>query len=487
MHLLRNAWRQLTSMRTALVLLFLLAVAAIPGSLLPQRSLGIEKVQEYLDEHPSAGPWFDRLSLFDVYSSPWFAAIYLLLFTSLVGCLVPRLRTHFSALFRVPPKAPARLDRLVAHAEIDHDVDPEKVRDLLKRRRFRTVLAEDGTISAEKGYVKETGNLLFHFALLGLLVGVALGGWYGWHGNRIVVVGPERGFCSSLQQFDEYALGARVDGGDLPKFCVTLEEFRASFLDSGQPVSFAADMTFEQGAASGRRSVSVNNPLRLRRANLYLMGHGYAPIMRYTDRSGRTQTSIAPFLARDEFLTSDGVALFPDANAGSSPKAQVGFVGVYLPTVPADPSAERSAHPDERDPRLMLVAYQGDLGLDAGLPRSVYSLDASRVAAGQLVKVGDAQMLRPGESWRLPDGSLVEFLGTRRWAAVSVRYDPGEPVVLSSAILLLGGLMLSLTGRRRRIFFRFGPGSVAVGGLPRSDYTGFATEFDQIIEEVRRI
>ena len=30
--LVRNSWRQLTSMRTALVLLFLLAVAAIPGA-----------------------------------------------------------------------------------------------------------------------------------------------------------------------------------------------------------------------------------------------------------------------------------------------------------------------------------------------------------------------------------------------------------------------------------------------------------------------
>src|SRR5438309_6851331 len=92
--LLRRGWRQLTSMRTALVLLFLLAVAAIPGSLLPQRSINIEKVGEYLRTHGSLGRWADRLWLFDVFSSPWFSAIYLLLFVSLVGCLVPRLRTH---------------------------------------------------------------------------------------------------------------------------------------------------------------------------------------------------------------------------------------------------------------------------------------------------------------------------------------------------------------------------------------------------------
>ena len=36
---LRWMWRQLTSMRTALILLFLLALAAVPGSVFPQRGV----------------------------------------------------------------------------------------------------------------------------------------------------------------------------------------------------------------------------------------------------------------------------------------------------------------------------------------------------------------------------------------------------------------------------------------------------------------
>lgn len=45
---LKKAWHWLTSMRTALVLLFVLAVAAIPGALLPQRSLNQDNVNEYI-------------------------------------------------------------------------------------------------------------------------------------------------------------------------------------------------------------------------------------------------------------------------------------------------------------------------------------------------------------------------------------------------------------------------------------------------------
>ena len=88
----RRWWRQLTSMRTALVLLFLLAIAAVPSTILPQRSLNPVKVEEYFAGHPKLAPFLDRLSAFDVFSSPWFAAIYLLLFVSLIGCLVPRIR-----------------------------------------------------------------------------------------------------------------------------------------------------------------------------------------------------------------------------------------------------------------------------------------------------------------------------------------------------------------------------------------------------------
>ena len=88
---LRNTWRALTSMGTALVLLFLLALGAIPGALLPQRSLNAGKVAEYLFSHKVIGPWLDRLQLFNVFSSFWFTAIYALLFVSLVGCLTPRM------------------------------------------------------------------------------------------------------------------------------------------------------------------------------------------------------------------------------------------------------------------------------------------------------------------------------------------------------------------------------------------------------------
>ena len=496
--LLRRSWRQLTSMRTALVLLFLLAVAAIPGSLLPQRNVSVEKVRAFLAAHPTAGPLIDRASGFNVYGSPWFSAIYLLLFASLVGCLVPRLRSHAVALWRRPPPAPRRLDRLPAYAvvgtgPVDQVAVADRLRAMLRGQRFRVTVRQEApgtvTLSAEKGYLKETGNLLFHFALLGLLAGVAYGSLGGWHANRLLVAGAENSFCNSMQQYDEYGLGAAVDGSDLPPFCLRLDSFRGSYLDNGQPVAFDATIGYRWaggGGAERTRRVSVNSPLRLSGANVYLLGHGYAPVLRYTDRYGRTQPVTAPVLPRDGALTSDGVALFPDANLDPrtgrpDELGQIGFNGVYLPTVPPDPAVGRSLHPAERDPGLMLQAYRGDLGLDAGTPLSVYTLDARQLRAGRLSTFDQPHLLRPGETWTLSDSSRVEFLGTRPWVALSVRWDPGERVVLGGAVCLLIGLLVSLTGRRRRVWLRVTADQVTAGGLPRNDDQTFAVEFAELV------
>jgi cytochrome c biogenesis protein len=133
----------------------------------------------------------------------------------------------------------------------------------------------------------------------------------------------------------------------------------------------------------------------------------------------------------------------------------------------------------------MLVAYRGDLGMDTGTPLSVYTLDSRQLRAGRLKQYGEQQILAPGESWKLDDGSRIEFLGTEPWVSLSVRHDPGEVVVLGGASLLILGLLGSLTGKRRRVFFRVGPQGVSAGGLARSEYPGFSAEFDEIVRAAR--
>ncbi|MGC5051166.1 cytochrome c biogenesis protein ResB [Micromonospora sp. DT48] len=502
--LLRNSWRQLTSMRTALVLLFLLAVAAIPGSVLPQRGVNPEDVRDFYAANPELAPVLDRIGAFEAFSSVWFSAIYLLLFTSLIGCITPRLRDHVRALRARPPAVPKRLERLPQHAVVPApEGGAAAVAETLRRRRWRVAVRGD-EVSAEKGYLKETGNLIFHTSMVLVLVGVALGSWYGWHGNRLLVAGADQVFCNTRQQYAEAKLGPRV-GDDLPRFCMQLDEFDAQFLPNGQASSFNAKVTVdEDGGAPRRAEFSVNAPLRLDGANVYLLGHGYVPLIRYTDRFGKAQTSNLPFLTTGDIgLTSEGLAAFPDANVDPetgerNPDLQVAFSGLYLPTAPQEPPFVRSEHPTEQNPLLDLVAYRGNLGLDAGIPGSVYQLDQRQLRNGRLTEIG-AKQLRIGESWTLDDGTTVEFVGTERYIVLSVRHDPGTMLLLVSSIGLVLGLMGSLFVRRRRVFVRLLPAGpddpdggsptggsslVEVAGLPRTEHPGFAAEFAQLVAAI---
>jgi len=497
---LRWGWRQLTSMRTALVLLFLLALASIPGSVLPQQGIDPAAVTQYYAAHPALAPFLARLSGFDVFGSPWFAAIYLLLFTSLAGCVLPRTFRLARSAGQPPPAAPRYLGRLPQAAGFATTLAPDQALEsaaaLLRRRRFR-VRKGAGWVSAEKGYLHETGNLLFHVALLGLLVSVALGGLFGYKGNRLLVEGDT--FANTPVGLDVFRPGRLVTAGSLQPFSITLKKFSARYITSGdqrgQPAKFAAWLRYNSRYGGPMRSydLQVNHPLNVDGVQVFLIGHGYAPVFKVTDGTGAVRfDQPVPFIPVEQSgLTSAGVVKVPDAHP-----RQLGFAGVFLPTEIDVGGRLASAFPAAEYPRVSLVSYAGNLGVNSGQPQSVYSLDTSHMRRLAV----SPRPLAPGQSITLPNGlGKLTFTGYRRWVSLAITYDPGQLPALVSAVAALCGLILSFLVRRRRMFVRAAPAgsdrdgaasemtAVAVGGLTRSDAAGgFAAEFAELATEIMR-
>lgn len=466
-------------MRTALVLLFLLTLAAVPGSLAPQRSVDPARVAQFVEDHPRLSPVYERLWLFDVFSAPWFAAIYLLLFVSLVGCVLPRCRAHWAAVRARPPAAPRNLDRLPVHESWE---TPEaaptvlgRARSALRDRGFR-VDVDGSAAAAEKGHWRETGNLLFHLALLLMLLAFGLGNLLGFRANVLVVEG--RGFSNTVTAFDTYSPGAFFDESRLAPFTMALEDLAVRYetrgSQRGAPRDFRAtvSMTTEPGAEERRETLRVNHPVEVDGTKVFLLGNGYAPVFTVRDAAGAEVFSgPVPFLPRDGTMVSTGVVKVPSATP-----EQLGFEGLFLPTAAFDPRlGPVSVYPDTRRPRAVLTAWTGDLGVDGGRPQSVFTLDKSdmtqvRGSGGQPL----AQSLAPGATMTLPDGSSITFDGVRRWASLQVAQNPGTMPALLAAVLALTGLSLSLFVRRRRVWVRAvelpgGRTLVEVAGLTRSE------------------
>ena len=487
-------------MCTALLLLFLLALASVPGSFLPQRDLNPIEVRDYLAEHPTVGPLLDRVGMFDVFASPWFAAVYLLLFVSLIGCLSSRLRLHARALRQPPPAVPRVLAKLPEHERWESttpagDVLAAARRDL-RRRRWRvssTELPGGGwALSAEKGYLRETGNLLFHVSLVVLLVGVALGGLFGFRGTVLVKEGD--GFANTVLAFDDITPGRRFDAERLVPFTVALDEFTGTYAEDGKALTFSAQVRYAASLdePSTPYELRVNHPLEVDGAKTYLLGHGYAPKVVVTDVEGNRLEQTVVCLPQGATFLSTCTIKVPDA-AGD----QLAFEGVFTPTTVQDPETGRvtSVYPAAENPALTVLGYRGDLGLDDGRPQSVYQLeDRSR-----LEPIGDGTtpvMLAEGETWDLPGGGSLTFVETTEWATFQVTQDPGKVVALVAGTGMLVGLCLSLFVRRRRVWLRAvpspagdgaaaGPTVVEVAGLARTGPEAFAAEFAGLADRLR--
>ena len=505
---LRWGWRQLTSMRTALVLLLLLAIAAVPGSLVPQRGADPNGVAQYYADNPSLAPVLDNLSLFDVYSSPWFSAIYILLFVSLIGCVIPRTTHHWKALRARPPRTPARLERLDAHRESIVELTPETdaapsataaielAAAQLKKAGYRAERYDSGTtlsVSAERGYLRETGNLVFHAALIGVLLAVALGGGFTYTGQSVIIEG--RTFVNTMLDYASFNPGRFVDEEKLTPYSLTLDDFAVTYqpagtAGAGQAGDFAAHLTTLIGGETPKTGeVRVNHPLDVAGDRIYLLGNGYAPTLTIRDAAGDiVYSESVPFLAKDTNMTSLGVVKVPDGLP-----EQLGLVGFFYPTqAPLSSGAFTSAYPALVNPVVSLNVYEGDLGIDDGTPRSVYTLDLTGMTQLTGGKTGvDSIELAPGETQDLPDGlGTITFEdespagaegyedSVKRFVSLSIHRDLGAPWVLAFAALATAGLITALFVPRRRIWVKITP----QGHTLQVEYAGLARGEDPTLD-----
>ncbi|GAA1120533.1 cytochrome c biogenesis protein ResB [Streptomyces javensis] len=485
-------WRQLTSMRVALLLLLLLTLATIPGSLVPQTSIDQLKVQDFQERHPTLTPIYEKLQLFHVYSSVWFSAIYLLLFISLIGCIVPRTWQFIGQLRGRPPAAPRRLTRLPAYTTWRSEAEPEQVlaaaRKIMRGRRFRVETSGDA-VAAEKGYLREVGNLLFHTALIVLLVSFAAGQLWKTEGSSLITEGG--GFSNSLTQYDDIKTGQLFNSDDLAPFGFQLDRFTATYERSGPqmrtPRTFRADVSYWDGAdgASHKTSIKVNEPLEIQGYKVFLLNHGYSPVVTIRDGKGDVvhQGPVVGLPIDGANLTESMVIKVPDYRDKNGKKDQIGFQGQFLPTWVRS-QGMFSVFPALDNPTLVLTAYHGSLGVDGGTPQSVYQLDKSRMKQFMEPdgKTKFARALKVGDTMKLPNGAgTLSFDGVKEWASFQISHKPGDQGALIGAVAALVGLAASLFIQRRRVWVRAVRGEdgatvVEMAGLGRSEYAKLPEE-----------
>lgn len=490
---LRWVWTQITSMRTALLLLFLLALTAIPGSFIPQQNITPIRVSDFAKAHPLLDRIYRPLGFYHVYTSPWFSAVYMLLFVSLIGCIVPRVGVYLRALRTPPPRMPRRLDRLPESASIAFAGREEAVESAsawLRAHHFRVARRDEGDVlglSAERGYLREFGNLVFHISAIVVLVGVAVTNLYGYKGTSTVVTG--QGFSNTITQYDQMHAGPLVNVDRLHPFTLLLKKFVVQF-ETG-PVQTGAARKFDAtiGVTADGKTVTddlqVNHPLTIDGTKVHLLSEGYAINVTVRDGQGNVAYSgPVVFQPVDPNFRSLGVIKVPDARP-----QRLAFQGFFLPTAVIDAQqGPHSVFPDALNPELFLNVWAGPPAKETGIPENVFTLNTTGLT--QLKNGKDLLRieLAPGSSYTLPNHlGTITFNGWSRWAQLQISRQPGLWITVGAIGVAVLGLCLSLFMRPRRLWIRLKPqpdGTMLAeaGGLDRADArTGLNDDVRQLV------
>ncbi len=485
-------WRTLRSMRTALMLLLMLAALAIAGSLVPQAGVADARIASIFRDHPLRAEIYRRIGLFDVYGSWWFTLIYTLLLVSLAACLLPRTRALVRNLVTRPAQA-RELDSMRHYAERTVPADPARAisgaRRVLRRRLFRVSQENGGqqALAADKGLAREAGSLLFHWSFFLILVGIIYGKGTGFTGQAVIVEGQTwteahanyDGVIHEGRFFDDHHTGVQIH----------VDSFTAAYRPSGEPRDFVtrAELLDPQGRPVKTVDIRVNHPAEIDGVKFYQFGYGWAPVIDV--RLGGTLIASGPLVFQQDVppkgvsqlsLPWHGVVKLPSL----LPQVGIRFdlwpdsraLFALLETGRALPML------NEFDPVLTYTAYRGDL--HAELLQGVSQLDTSGMAKW---KTG---ILSAGRTVDLGHGLTVSFPDLKQYTVLQVSRDRGLWIMLLAAVLILVGLLPALYTSRRKLWVKAEPegtGTVLkVGGFALQRKGQFEEEFSRLVEELSR-
>jgi cytochrome c biogenesis protein len=373
--------------------------------------------------------------------------------------VLPRTFEHLKLVRAKPPATPKNLQKLQGYNVFNGDGEElARAHEFFKKNHFR-IREQAGSISAEKGYFRESGNLLFHLSLILILVGVSIGSLFGMRGDAIIVTGER--FINLATSYDSITYGKLTDERSLNTFSVRLNQFVAQYDPrTNSPLDYSAYVTIEDESGSPlEKVIKVNSPLTFGSSRVYLQANGYAPVVTVRDEVGNVNfQGPVTFLPQDSNLRSIGSIKVPEASP------QIGFVSSFVPTYQRDPQAGAvSVYPELLKPRLLFSIWEGDLGLDTGVPQSIYTIDTTSMTRIAL------DSLAPGERFDFAGGSIT-FEKVEPWINLAIVRDPGKSYSLIGGILALAGLLASLFGFRRRIWIRIRTdGQVEIAGLAKNN------------------
>jgi cytochrome c biogenesis protein len=444
-----RTWRFFCSVRAAVYEIVVLAVLVLLGTL---RGSSVPNGLATL--LPSTKPVVDRWYAWDVFHSLPFLGILTLLAIAIAICTINRAPAIWEAIAH-PTVRTTR--GFLANAETSadltaHDAPAELGRQLttsLQRSGYRVLTEDRGGevhLYADRFRYAKLGTFPFHLALILILVGGIVGARYGFRDKTFII--PE---------------GSVRELGHGTGLSVKLDDFSDTYQENGAPKEYRSDLTLLNGERPVKTgSLTVNHPLTYGNVVFYQSSFGQAVTLRITDAAGHV-------------LYDDSLPLeFVSKLNGDAPAAVLDL-----------PPAGVSLH---------VIAPDGN-------PANAPELDTLHLMSGQLYFL--LRPLGPNSPLQTPIGAVgrqgsatalqglsIDLVRERRFTLLQVGRNPGIPIFIAAAFLLVGGLAITFYFPHRRvrgIVAATGTGGsvVTLAPLARRDWSG-QRAFERLMSETER-
>lgn len=447
------AWifRQLTSMRVALVLLFILALLTLAGTLLDQAPDGVKgnpaAYAEWLNSvRSSYGGWtgvLNTLGLFSVFSSIWFRGTLLLLSASVVSCSTRRAPRLWRTATR--PRmvmTEAFFERAPHAASVACPQDPAgalaTVRTALRRKGFHIATASQGDdvhVCADRFRWAPFGRIIAHLAFVVIVIGAVVTGTTGFRDESFAI-----------------PVGDRLNVGHGTGVAVEAKSFADSYYQSGEPRNYASQLVLYKGGVPVKAQEDrVNHPVHYDGITFYQSFFGPASVMQVRTASGH-------------LLFNQGVALIYESQ---NERDRIG----------------RFMLPQQGLKVFVISPASGEV--DPNIPNGAAEVEVYR---GEDSNPVGTQVLSPGRPATVA-GVKFTFVRESEFTGLIVASEPGSTIVWIGAAMLVLGLVMVFYFRHRRIRLLIRPASagseIGVAAIERRD-AGFTSVFEHVVEDIRR-
>jgi cytochrome c biogenesis protein len=445
-------WHFLTSMKFAIVIMLVLAVAAIVGALVIQAPAGVVDDAQARNEwlagvRPRWGALTDpmaTLGIFWIFSTLWFRLLVGLLAASLIACTVQRIPGTWRTMTKPHVDVGASFfEHAPQHEAMTFQRPPAEVlataQAVLKKKGYRSLTMDDGVVHlyADRNRWAPWAGLVAHASIVVILAGAIIGSLWGFRDGQFML-----------------AEGATSAVPTIPGAVITLNSFKDEYSPTtGQPIDYVSDVTVTKDGqvVVANHQLRVNDPLRFEGVSFYQAFFGPAAVLTVANAEG-------------DVLHEGGIPLAWTLNEGGNK------VGSF--TLP------------DQDLTVWVVSTAG--ANDPRVKPGQVAVELYRGSSGEAIT---QQTIDQGAAAEI-EGLTFTFEREAKFTGLSVAHDPGTPIVWLGCFLLIAGFAVRLYVPFRRLWGRLetrpdGGSSLAIAAVGRRD-TALENEFTDLVTDIRQ-